>query len=680
MQSLTPNLGSTASQILPPFSTFPLFDENGEAFHPHRWAYQRKPSTCLHPKPWQARKRIASRREIKARAESIPAYLITAATHYDKQFLKIASQCRPGGQPRPTSEKERKSLAKAHVETISRINNWRGPVKTGSSEHMLTLAEEIFCGPIPGKSQEAQLRRIASPTFWYRRLKILARQEFETDQFRLKAIGGRRKQKYVSKAVMNAHLQALDDTKAWMKATAVRFVTNDGEINDVSLETLAGDAPKRRLFKLMAFVSAMDSIAKDDGLAVAMMTVTLPGEWHINPGNGKGNWNGKTPNLGHKKLAGEWQDFRRDLAKHNVHLTGFRVAEPHQDETPHWHLWLMFRPEHTKLLHGYILKHWPGILKVVERDEADVHVKRYTYFDTREDAINEKGRKGGKKGKAQVELSMIDRRLGSGSSYAMKYIAKTVGVEVDATDGRRYSTAVAVAAWRSTWRIRAFQMFGLKGKLTAWDELRRVKELPVGELSGKLWAAATSNQARTFLESCGGTATAPTMEEEMRPTIRLVREPGRLNAYGEEGIGRVIGLDVQDEAIPTRRPNLGLVRLIADSEAEASDAEPEAASFLGGIVRLSYPRNPAADAFEVDKIAAAIAANQPPEPKYQRKRQTPSQKTEPSLPLSSEAVGSFPPIPSENPQSAVYRGEAAPPRLPHSRRLHRLPLRHSCAS
>jgi hypothetical protein len=63
-------------------------------------------------------------------------------------------------------------------------------------------------------------------------------------------------------------------------------------------------------------------------------------------------------------MATRWQSILRDLDRAGVGLSGLRVVEPHKDACPHWHLWLLYRPEAETTLLSTVMKYFPNKLKL----------------------------------------------------------------------------------------------------------------------------------------------------------------------------------------------------------------------------------------------------------------------------------------------------------------------------
>jgi hypothetical protein len=147
-----------------------------------------------------------------------------------------------------------------------------------------------------------------------------------------------------------------------------------------------------------------------------------------------------------------------------------------------------------------------------------------------------------KKAPACVEFSVVDRNLGSGASYAYKYLFPDLTSE----------TGAAVDAHRSIWKIRSHQFFGVKGSLTLWDELRKIDKTPHEPTMHALWVAARGGvktgrtglneqrgDARRYIELQGGLACLSSV-----PAAVIVRVATRTaeSWYGEPS-RRITGVE-----------------------------------------------------------------------------------------------------------------------------------------
>lgn len=173
-----------------------------------------------------------------------------------------------------------------------------------------------------------------------------------------------------------------------------------------------------------------------------------------------------TPRDAQDWLVRQWSRCRTALQKKGLPIYGFRVAEPHHDGTPHWHMLIWARDEaQAKAVQATIFEYW------VHND------KQYAQ----------------EKGAAKNRTNFKRMARGGAAGYIAKYIAKSIGhhalkEHIDEATGDLFTVEMGgvpghmrVDAWASTWRIRQFQPLG-QPSVTVWREVRRVTEDQVQEL------------------------------------------------------------------------------------------------------------------------------------------------------------------------------------------------------
>lgn len=427
---------------------------------------------------------------------------------------------------------------------------------TFDPDRLIAVAEAVFGIAVPGRHRQAQLARVLDARFWRKVLWKRIGQDKELLFLKLGLIG-KNGSAYCSADAVKVRATQQRAQQRWLKET-VLTADIDGEQVELPLEAVA-KTPHQRLSRLYAFIAAMDRMAEEDGLEVALVTATLEGPWHPNPGYAKPGhvWNGKTPKEAARELSARWQRVRNDLDKQGIALSGLWTAEPHRDGCPHRHFWLIYAPEHRHAVFAAFLGHFPGRLKMRGADASGDRM-----FDTRADAAAGVSRppKRAREG-AQVDVSVIDRERGSGASYVIKYVSKAIGAE-GAFDGedaepqskRQQRTLQAIDAYRSLWCMRGAQFFGIRNCLGLWDKLRAMKEPPAepellalwraargGDAKGRIEASQQRGDAYTFLQLQGGLAAAPQAKqaelldaEPAPPVARVYRVPS-LTQYGEQG-------------------------------------------------------------------------------------------------------------------------------------------------
>ena len=472
-------------------------------------------------------------------------------------------------------------------EEAQRIPRHLVALSGASAPLLLQHAQRLFGEPVPGATVSAQLARALDPRYWRRTLWRRIGQAKEKLHLQMRLVGKGARQ-YCSADALTIRRTQLAAQKTWMDETLLR-ADIEGEYVELALAKVAKGADQK-LARLYAFIAAMDRLAEEADLTVALLTATLEGEWHANPLHAKPDhrWNGKSPGEANKELGARFQHVRRDLDKKGIAVSGLWAAEPHQDGCPHRHFWLIYDPEHEASVFAAFLRYFPGKLKLrrKEADGGDVII------ETSEDALAGKTRPlaYAKEG-VQVDVSVIDRTRGSGASYVLKYVRKAITTEatyadllkpvavdeaapaadksrprkkVSAKELRKELRALqTIDAYRAVWRMRSFQFFGIRNCLTLWDELRRIQEAPQeahlrelwrlargGEAEGPLKAGQQHGDAYGFLVAQGGLAAARKCEraEEAPPApfARLYRS-ARLTQYGEPG-SRIEGVELVQRA------------------------------------------------------------------------------------------------------------------------------------
>lgn len=215
--------------------------------------------------------------------------------------------------------------------------------------------------------------------------------------------------------------------------------------------------PAIRRCELMVRIRGFENICEELGYAGEFYTLTAPSKFHATNKDGHRNrkWNGASPARTQRYLRGVWSRVRAKLHREDIRVFGIRVAEPHHDGTPHWHMLLFMRPEHI--------------------EQARVIFRNHAHEENIDELNSEKTRK------ARFHAEAIDPEKGSATGYIAKYISKNIDGyaldgEIDDDTGKLLKeVAPAVSAWASRWRIRQFQFIG-GAPVTVYRELRRMAD------------------------------------------------------------------------------------------------------------------------------------------------------------------------------------------------------------
>jgi hypothetical protein len=301
-------------------------------------------------------------------------------------------------------------------------------------------------------------------------------------------------------------------------------------VNDVGdvldLEELAKHSlanPGIRRAEFFVRVLGFEKMAQLLGHIPLFLTVTCPGRMHavlsvsgqLNP-----TFDGSSPADNHAYLCRLWAQIRSRLQRIGIHPYGFRIAEPHHDGTPHWHLLLFVPPDQatslTETIRAYALADDP--------EEPGAQKHRFTVLT-------------------------IDYSKGTAVAYLAKYISKNLDAfgidELDGIPGDE--VARRASAWASTWGIRQFQQIG-GPPVTIWRELRRVKNAPEGLLSAVQLAADCGDWCE-FLRLTTESLSLPRSRQPIK-TLRI--EPAELNAYFEAKPPQIVGVRTESNELVTR--------------------------------------------------------------------------------------------------------------------------------
>lgn len=234
------------------------------------------------------------------------------------------------------------------------------------------------------------------------------------------------------------------------------------ELKDMVLKSMSNKQLRR--MELMTRMRGIEDLAQELGLSGLFLTLTAPSKYHSvhNSKSRKGyfneKWNYSTPRQTQKYLNKIWQRMRAKLGRDGLRWFGVRVAEPHHDGTPHWHMLLWCQPE----------------------DKAAIE-KIFIDYATKEDK-HELMKSGEFNHDPRCKIVPIDPEKGSATGYIAKYISKNIDgykmddLKSDESDRSVKENARHVTAWASRWGIRQFQFFG-GAPITTYRELRRLANI-----------------------------------------------------------------------------------------------------------------------------------------------------------------------------------------------------------
>ncbi|MFK3158508.1 replication endonuclease [Salmonella enterica subsp. enterica serovar Weltevreden] len=294
----------------------------------------------------------------------------------------------------------------------------------------------------------------------------------------------------------------------------------DEEGNRISLiEKYDGSVanPAIRRCELMARIRGFENICNELGYVGEFYTLTAPSKYHATTKAGYRNskWNGASPSDTQNYLTGLWARIRAKLHREEIRIFGIRVAEPHHDGTPHWHMLMFMLPEDVERV------------RLIIRDYA----WEEDYYELRSDKAK----------KARFHAEAIDPEKGSATGYVAKYISKNIdgyaldGETDDESGELLKETAPAVSAWAARWHIRQFQFIG-GAPVTVYRELRKMADPETARALSVEFAAvhdaAHYGRWADYVNAQGG----PFVRRDDLQVRTLYEPRTEFNQYGEETV------------------------------------------------------------------------------------------------------------------------------------------------
>lgn len=312
---------------------------------------------------------------------------------------------------------------------------------------------------------------------------------------------------YASRTCVGEWREQKRKNREWLKNQCIENV-DTGEQFELVLQVDKSNAnPAIRRCELMIRMRGFEDIANEYGYVGAFITLTAPSKYHsVNASGGFiKNWNSCTPRDTQKYLCGVWAKIRAKLNREGIRIFGFRIAEPHHDGTPHWHILVFMHPD--------------------DRDRVNLIMRTYALG---EDPLEPGAQEN------RFKFVNIDPARGSATGYIAKYVSKNIdgyqlANEVDDETGQNLrDMAKNVTAWASRWGIRQFQQIG-GAPVTVWRELRRLGGQQVeNNIIDPVLAAADVGDWAAYTQLQGGATV-----ERQKIAVRISYEEEQ-NQFEEE--------------------------------------------------------------------------------------------------------------------------------------------------
>ncbi|MDU5838395.1 MAG: replication endonuclease [Pantoea sp.] len=359
------------------------------------------------------------------------------------------------------------------------------------------------------------IMRMQTEKWWKGRLRRVAASWREHLQIALANVS-KKHTPYASNMTVSEWREQKRRTREFLKGMELE----DEEGNRISLiEKYDGSVanPAIRRCELMTRIRGFENICNEMGFIGEFYTLTAPARYHatIKTGYRNRKWNGASPADTQRYLCSVWQKIRAKLHREEIRIFGIRVAEPHHDATPHWHMLMFMRPEQVERV------------REIMRD--------YAFQEDAGELTTDKARK------ARFHAEAIDPEKGSATGYVAKYISKNIDGyaldgETDDESGKDLKeTASAVSAWAARWHIRQFQFVG-GAPVTVYRELRRMADSDTAHgLSVEFAAAhdaADAGDWAGYVNAQGG----PFVRRDELAVRTWYQASEDVNEYGEETV------------------------------------------------------------------------------------------------------------------------------------------------
>lgn len=341
--------------------------------------------------------------------------------------------------------------------------------------------------PYPHDDSQAWARAV-DQQFWVRALRKEFGRRFENTAIRLGFVG-KHADPYITREGAARQAERNEENAKRLAQTEIicQDGPNAGQVITLAQAAAAGMANlANRRNELMTRIRGFEEIATELGHRGLFVTITAPSKFHAVGGHND-RYANFTPREAQAYLVGVWARIRAKLARLGIQPYGFRVAEPHTDGCPHWHLLLFVPRENMRQLRQVIR----GYALAEDGDEAGAQKNR-------------------------VKLVTMDAGKGTAAGYIAKYIAKNIDgktaggesmgdhrahadqagglgdlsevVDAYAYQGRQFLPAELVRYWAQKHAIRQFQQIG-GAPVGVWRELRRIEQSALGDAPAVVQAA-----------------------------------------------------------------------------------------------------------------------------------------------------------------------------------------------
>ena len=358
--------------------------------------------------------------------------------------------------------------------------------------------------------------RMFNEVWWRGRLRRVAASWREHLQIAMGNVS-KKKHAYASKGCVADWREQKRRTREYLKGLDLENEVTGERISLIGKYDGSVANPAKRRCELMARIRGFENICNNLGYVGEFYTLTAPSKYHATTKAGYRNhkWKGASPSDTQCYLTNLWAKVRAKLHREELRIFGIRVAEPHHDGTPHWHMLVFMMPEDVERV------------RRVMRD--------YAFLEDGHELKSDKAQK------ARFHAEAIDPEKGSATGYIAKYISKNIdgyaldGETDDESGELLKESAPAVSAWATRWHIRQFQFIG-GAPVTVYRELRRMADTETAHALSVEFAAvhdaADAGDWAGYVNAQGG----PFVRRDELQVRTLYEARTEFNQYGEETV------------------------------------------------------------------------------------------------------------------------------------------------
>lgn len=397
------------------------------------------------------------------------------------------------------------------------------------SSALILDAVHLLCrrlGVVPplGETEDEQIKRAFDRGWWLRSIRKEHARRFEHVAIQLGFTSYKAGVYISNESAMRQRKRNQENAKLLANTKLQNELGQTYSLEELSALGTSNKAIRRG--ELMTRIRGFEEIATELGDVGMFWTITAPSKYHAvlsKSGDLNPNYKGATPREAQAYLCKVWARIRAQLKREGIQPYGFRIAEPHHDGCPHWHM-LLF-------------------VDTAKAQRMESIVRSY--------ALAEDGQE---KGAAENRIKLVNIEAGKGSAagYIAKYVAKNIdGAHVgdhktsdgwivtnDLLGGEEIAPSARVTLWSQLHGIRQFQQIG-GAPVGVWRELRRVKADCVVNAHDEIkraWRAVqkVGDELASFGDFCramGGVSAG------RNGSIRIVRKDvevaGRYSTYTE---------------------------------------------------------------------------------------------------------------------------------------------------